>query len=165
MALSVVIFGFIGGITGVTLGTQQINIIAHNTLRITGHFHATVVGGTTLAFMGLTYYVIPLIWRRDFVLPGVARLQPWLFGIGILMVSIGMSFAGSLGVPRRDWDIEPAGVFDAAHIFLGFMGIGAIIAVIGLLIFCLLRRHPACRQRNQWSRHGRLGSRPTSGWI
>ena len=49
-----------------------------------------------------------------------------------------MSFAGSLGVPRRDWDIEPAGVFDAAHIFLGIMGIGAIIAVIGLLIFALL---------------------------
>ena len=42
------IFGFGGGITGVTLGTQQINIIAHNTLRIPGHFHVTVVGGTTL---------------------------------------------------------------------------------------------------------------------
>ncbi|HEY0968794.1 MAG TPA: cbb3-type cytochrome c oxidase subunit I, partial [Opitutaceae bacterium] len=55
--LSLLIFGFVGGITGVTLGTQQINIIAHNTLRITGHFHATVVGGTTLAFMGLAYYV------------------------------------------------------------------------------------------------------------
>ena len=138
VALSVVIFGFIGGITGVTLGTQQINIIAHNTLRITGHFHATVVGGTSLAFMGLTYYVIPLIWRRDFILPGVARIQPWLFGGGILLVSIGMSFAGSLGVPRRSWDVESAGVYDAAHIFLGIMGIGAIIAVIGLLIFCLL---------------------------
>lgn len=138
VALSVAIFGFIGGITGVTLGTQQINIIAHNTLRITGHFHATVVGGTTLAFMGLTYYVIPLFFRRDFIMPGIARLQPWLFGIGILMVSIGMSFAGSLGVPRRDWDIEPAGVFDAAHLFLGIMGIGAIIAVLGLLIFVLL---------------------------
>ena len=138
VAISLVIFGFIGGITGVTLGTQQINIIAHNTLRITGHFHATVVAGTSLAFMGLTYYVIPLIFRRDFILPGLARIQPWLFGIGILMVSIGMSFAGSLGVPRRSWDIEPAGVFDSAHIFLGIMGIGAIIAVIGLLIYVLL---------------------------
>src|SRR5690606_18435453 len=83
--LSLVIFGFIGGITGVTLGTQQINIIAHNTLRIPGHFHATVVGGTTLAFMGVAYYVVPLFFRRDFVWRGAARLQPWLFGIGILM--------------------------------------------------------------------------------
>lgn len=139
MVLSVLIFGFIGGITGVTLGTQQINIIAHNTLRITGHFHATVVGGTTLAFMGLAYYVIPLIFRRDFIWRGAARLQPWLFGGGILLVSIGMSFAGSLGVPRRDYDIEPAGVFGpAAHLFLGVMGLGAIVAVLALFLFVIL---------------------------
>lgn len=137
--LSLLIFGFIGGITGVTLGTQQINIIAHNTLRITGHFHATVVGGTTLAFMALTYYVIPLMFRRDFIWRGAARVQPWLFGGGILLVSLGMSFAGSLGVPRRSYDIEPAGIFGgAAHLFLGVMGIGAVIAVIGLLLFAVL---------------------------
>lgn len=137
--LSLLIFGFIGGITGVTLGTQQINIIAHNTLRITGHFHATVVGGTTLAFMGLAYYVIPLIFRRDFILRPLARLQPWMFGVGILMVSIGMSFAGSLGVARRVYDIEPAGIYGpTAHLFLGIMGVGAILAVLGLLLFVVL---------------------------
>jgi heme/copper-type cytochrome/quinol oxidase subunit 1 len=58
--LSVVVFGFVGGITGVTLGTEQINIIAHNTMRIPGHFHSTVVSGTALAFMGATYYLLPL---------------------------------------------------------------------------------------------------------
>jgi cytochrome c oxidase subunit 1 len=137
--LSLLIFGFIGGITGVTLGTQQINIIAHNTLRITGHFHATVVGGTTLAFMGLAYYVIPLIFRRDFLWRPLARIQPWLFGIGILMVSIGMSFAGSLGVARRVYDIEPAGIYGAAaHLFLAIMGVGAIVAVLSLFLFVVL---------------------------
>lgn len=139
VALSLAIFGFIGGITGVTLGTQQINIIAHNTLRITGHFHATVVGGASLAFMGLTYYVIPLIFRRDFIWRSAARAQPWLFGIGILMVSIGMSFAGSVGVPRRDYDIESSGAFGpAAHLFLGIMGVGAILAAGALFLFVIL---------------------------
>ncbi len=138
-ALSLVIFGFVGGITGVTLGTQQINIIAHNTMRIPGHFHATVVGGTTLAFMGLTYYVIPLIFQRDFIWRGMARVQPWLFGGGILLVSFGMSFAGSLGVSRRVHDIEYAGAYGpAAHLFLGLMGIGAIIAVFSLVAFVLM---------------------------
>ena len=138
-ALSVVIFGFVGGITGVTLGTQQINIIAHNIRRITCHFPATLVGGTTLAFMGLAYYVIPLMFRRDFIWRGAARLQPWLFGGGLLLVSLGMSFAGSLGVARRVYDIEHAGVYGpAAHLFLGIMGIGAIIAVVGLLLFVVL---------------------------
>ncbi len=139
VVLSVLIFGFIGGITGVTLGTQQINIIAHNTLRITGHFHATVVGGTTVAFMGLAYYVIPLMFRRDFIWRRAARVQPWLFGGGILMVSLGMSFAGSLGVARRVYDIEHAGIYGpAVHLFLGIMGVGAIIAVAGLFLFVAL---------------------------
>ena len=142
--LSLLIFGFIGGITGVTLGTQQINIIAHNTLRIPGHFHATVVGGTSLAFMGLCYYVVPLIFRREYPLRWLVRLQPWLFGGGITLFAVTMSFAGSYGVPRRHWDAEFSNApyatgFDAgAHVMLGLVGIGAVIAFLGLLIFLLL---------------------------
>jgi cytochrome c oxidase subunit 1 len=142
--LSLVIFGFGGGITGVTLGTQQINIMAHNTLRIPGHFHVTVVGGTTLAFMALTYYVVPLIFQRDFYAKTWCRIQPYLFGGGITLMALGMSFAGSYGVPRRHWDIEFTGGqfatgFDAgAHVMLGILGIGAVIAFLGLLLYCLL---------------------------
>lgn len=137
--LSVIIFGFLGGITGVTLGTQQINIIAHNTLRIPGHFHVTVVGGTTLAFMALAYYVIPLIFQRDFIWRGLARIQPWLFGIGITLLAFGMSFAGSLGASRRSWDVDAQGVYGpAVHLWLGVLGIGGVLAFIGLLAFVLL---------------------------
>lgn len=135
--LSLVIFGFIGGITGVTLGTQQINIIAHNTLRIPGHFHATVVGGTTLAFMGLTYYVVPLVFQKDYVLKPLARIQPYLFAAGILLVSFGMSFAGSMGVARRSWDIEATGSIygPTAHVFLGLVGIGGVLAFVALFVY------------------------------
>jgi cytochrome c oxidase subunit 1 len=138
--VSLVIFGFIGGITGVTLGTQQINIIAHNTLRIPGHFHATVVGGTTLAFMGLCYYVVPLLWQREYILKPLCRIQPYLFGLGILILSIGMSFAGSLGVSRRSWDINAAGSTygPSAHLFLGVVGLGGALAFLALLLFVLL---------------------------
>ncbi len=59
MALSVVLFGFLGGISGVVLGTEQINLLMHNTLYVPGHFHGTVVAGTTLAFMAITYIVVP----------------------------------------------------------------------------------------------------------
>jgi cytochrome c oxidase subunit 1 len=140
--ISLVIFGFIGGITGVTLGTQQINILAHNTLRIPGHFHATVVGGTSLAFMGLTYYVVPLFFEREYSLKPLARIQPWLFGAGIIMVSMGMSFAGSGGVARRTWEIESAGIYDPmVYLMLGLVGIGGIIAFVGLLLYILLTVH------------------------
>ena len=144
MFLSLVIFGFLGGITGVTLGTQQINITAHNTLRIPGHFHATVVGGTTLAFMGLTYYVVPLIFQREFRARAIARIQPYIFGAGITIMAVGMSFAGSYGVPRRHYDVTFSGAnmapqFDSgAHTMLGVMGVGATLAFIGMLAFILL---------------------------
>jgi len=138
--LSLVIFGFGGGITGVTLGTQQINIIAHNTLRIPGHFHVTVVGGTTLAFMGLAFYVVPLLFQREYIFKPLARLQPYLFGIGITILAMGMSFAGSMGVARRSWDIEATGSIygSTAHLFLAAVGIGGILAFTGLLLFILL---------------------------
>jgi cytochrome c oxidase subunit 1 len=142
--LSLVIFGFGGGITGVVLGTQQINIMAHNTLRIPGHFHVTVAGGTALAFMALTFYLVPLIFQREFYAKALCRLQPWLFGIGISIFAIGMSFAGSYGVPRRHWDVDFSGAqfavgFDSgAHVMLGLMGIGGVIAFTGLLLFVVL---------------------------
>ncbi|HEU6450709.1 MAG TPA: cbb3-type cytochrome c oxidase subunit I, partial [Gemmatimonadaceae bacterium] len=142
--LSVVVFGFFGGITGVTLGTEQINILAHNTLRIPGHFHATVVSGTALAFMASTYYLIPLIFRRKVAFWGLARWQPYLFAGGMLMVETGMTFAGSFGVPRRHWDISfSQAPFDVqfspvVDLFLALMGIGGIIAVTGALAFILI---------------------------
>lgn len=144
--LSLVIFGFGGGITGVTLGTHQINIIAHNTLRIPGHFHVTVAGGTTLAFMGLAYYVVPLIFRREYSFKVFARLQPYIFGFGISLMAIGMTLAGSLGVPRRHPDIDFTGARIAVDLgdaapFLAMLGIGGVIAAVGALIFVLLTVH------------------------
>jgi len=142
--MSLCIFGFIGGITGVTLGTEQINITAHNTLRIPGHFHSTVVGGTSLAFMGLAYYVVPLVFQKEFYAKKIARIQPFIFATGIVMLSMGMSFAGSYGVPRRHWDVEFSGAqfsvgFDpSVHVWLGLLGVGGTLAFIGLLTFVLL---------------------------
>ncbi|HEX9893037.1 MAG TPA: cbb3-type cytochrome c oxidase subunit I [Gemmatimonadales bacterium] len=144
LVLSIVVFGFVGGITGVTIGTEQINIIAHNTMRIPGHFHSTVVSGTALAFMGTTYYLLPLIFRRKVAFWKLARLQPYLFAGGLLLLVMGMTFAGSFGVPRRHWDISfSQAPFDvqfspAVDLFLAMMGIGGIIAVTGALSFILI---------------------------
>lgn len=140
-ALSFLIFGFLGGTSGVIIGTMQPNLQAHNTLRVPGHFHATVVAGTTLAFMGLAYYIIPLIARRELVGKGWAKVQPYLFAFGITLMVLGMNFSGMLGIPRRTWDISYAAAPlavkfpDAAQVTLGVVGMGGVIAVLGLLIF------------------------------
>ncbi len=141
MALSVVIFGFLGGITGVTIGTEQINIIAHNTLRVPGHFHTTVVGGTALAFFAVTYYVLPLIFRKRVAFWRLAQVQPYLFGGGIVVMSMSMIFMGIFGVPRRHWDASfqgapyPVELHPVVEVFQATLGIGGLVAAFAVLSF------------------------------
>lgn len=142
--LSLVIFGFLGGISGVVMGTEQINLIIHNTLYVPGHFHATVATGTTLAFMALTYWLVPVLFRREIIFPKIARLQPYLFGLGMAGVSLFMMGAGTLGVPRRHWDIAFSdsplvhNFPETAYALLGMMGVSILFAVVGGGLFCLL---------------------------
>jgi cytochrome c oxidase subunit I len=144
LIFSIVVFGFVGGITGVTIGTEQINIIAHNTMRVPGHFHATVVSGTAVAFMGLTYYVIPLVFRRKVAFWRLAQIQPYLFAGGMLVFSMAMSFSGYFGVPRRTWDISFANAaFDfqfspVADLMLAVMALGGLAAAAGGGIYILV---------------------------
>jgi cytochrome c oxidase subunit 1 len=137
-------FGFLGGISGVVLGTEQINLIMHNTLYVPGHFHATVVAGTTLTFMAMTYLVVPLIFRRELILKGVAKWQPYVFGIGVAGISVFMMGAGTLGVARRHWDM---GFGDAiltfeypatAFLMMGLNGLSAILAALGGVMYIVV---------------------------
>ncbi|HLV27127.1 MAG TPA: cbb3-type cytochrome c oxidase subunit I [Gemmatimonadales bacterium] len=141
LVLSVVVFGFVGGITGVTIGTEQINIIVHNTLRVPGHFHATVVSGTAVAFMGATYYLIPLVFQRRVAFWSMARLQPYVFAGGMFIFTVAMTAAGNFGVPRRHWDITfsqaPYSVpFNPmVDVLLALVALGGVIAATGALMF------------------------------
>jgi cytochrome c oxidase subunit 1 len=136
MFLSLVLFGFLGGISGVVLGTEQLNIMLHNTIYVPGHFHATVVTGTTLAFMAITYLLVPLIFQREIVWRGLARWQPYLFAIGAGGISLFMMGAGTLGVSRRHWDItfsDSALSFaysQAAFLMMALNGIFAVLAAV-----------------------------------
>jgi len=144
MFMSLVMFGFLGGISGVVMGTEQINLIVHNTLYVPGHFHATVVAGTTLAFMAITYLLVPLIFRREVMFKKVAQLQPYVFGLGVAGISLFMMGAGTLGVPRRHWDITFADALSqyqfspAAFLMLALNGLSAIMAATGGAMYILV---------------------------
>ena len=144
MFLSLLGFGFLGGISGVVLGTEQLNLIMHNTFYVPGHFHATVVVGTTLAFMAITYFLIPVLFRREVMFPKLAQWQPYLFGIGMSAFSLFMMGAGTLGVPRRHWDMTMAGNLmphewpGTAYLMVGLMAVSGIVAVIGGAAYLLI---------------------------
>lgn len=148
LVVSMILFGLLGGISGVIIGGPQVNMISHNTLLVPAHFHMTVVAGTTTAFMGIAYYLVPLIFQRQFLFRRIAQWQPYVYGLGMLVFGIGMGLAGHWGVPRRHWDITfssaPAlgmNLIDLRPeiaVFLAMMGIGGIIAVVGGAMFVLV---------------------------
>lgn len=144
MFISLIVFGFIGGITGVVMGTEQINLIIHNTIFVPGHFHATVAVGTTMAFMAITFFLIPVLFRRQLIWPNACKWQPYIFGGGMLILILFLLGAGTLGVPRRHWDINFS---DAALQFqfagtavtmMGIAGLGGLLAAVGGGLFCLI---------------------------
>jgi len=142
--ISLIGFGFLGGISGVMMGTEQLNMIIHNTIYVPGHFHATVVLGTTLAFMAITYFLLPTLFQREIILPGWAKWQPYVFGIGMGVFTLTMMGAGTLGVPRRHWDITFAGASlpyefpGTALLMMTLVGISGVIAIIGGAMYIII---------------------------
>jgi cytochrome c oxidase subunit 1 len=141
MFIALIGFGFLGGISGVMMGTEQLNMLIHNTIYVPGHFHATVVVGTTLSFMALTYFLIPVLFRREMIAPGLAKLQPYLFGLSMYFFCLVMMGAGTLGVSRRHWDMAFSGAAlayewpGAAYLMMGLVGIAGVAAIVGGAIY------------------------------
>jgi cytochrome c oxidase subunit 1 len=144
MFMSLIGFGFLGGISGVMMGTEQLNLIIHNTIYVPGHFHATVVIGTTLAFMALTYFLIPTLFQRELMFPRLAQWQTYLFGLGMTGFALFMMGAGTLGVPRRHWDMTFAGnplgyeFAGTAYLMMGIMALSGLLAIVGGAAYLLI---------------------------
>ena len=141
MFIALIGFGFLGGISGVMMGTEQLNMIIHNTIYVPGHFHATVVVGTTLSFMALTYFLIPVLFRREMINPKLAQWQPYLFGLSMYFFCLVMMGAGTLGVSRRHWDMAFSGAAmayewpGAAYLMMGLVGIAGVASIVGGAIY------------------------------
>lgn len=124
LVLSPVVFG-VGGIMGL--------VISGSDTRTPAHYHA-VIAGVNLACMGLMLtYCLPRMQRP--VPPNVRlRLQVAMFGCGQLLASIGLFLAGGYGAPRK----TPSGAVDlvsGAAVGMSLHGVGALIAVIGGILF------------------------------
>lgn len=118
-------------VCGIVLGA----IIDGQTTLVTAHYHGTI-GAVTLAFMGLTYGVLPLLGHAMPPQPRIG-LQLRLYGYGILMMMSGLAGAGLMGAPRKmagNVGVE----FSVETISRVFLGIGGSLATAGILMFLYL---------------------------
>lgn len=121
-------------VAGLALGT----LIDGQTTLVTAHYHGTI-GAVTVAFMGLTYVVLPAL---DAPAPAAAavRLQLSLYGYGILLMMGGMAGAGLMGAPRKmpgNLGFE-FGIETASRLLLG---LGGTLATAGILMFLVVVLH------------------------
>lgn len=124
---SMILFAVGGGISFLIKDSNTI---------ITAHYHGTG-GAVSLAFMGLTFHLLPRLGYREPDLKW-ATLMPYLYGIGQLLHILGLLWSGGYGVQRK-----VAGAAQELHGFaqtagMGLMGLGGLIAVIGGLVFLVL---------------------------
>ncbi|MBL8491815.1 MAG: cbb3-type cytochrome c oxidase subunit I, partial [Rhodocyclaceae bacterium] len=102
---------------------------------VTAHYHGTI-GAVTLAFMGLTHALLPLLGGGQGA-PRLIRRQLALYGNGILLMMAGLAGAGFHGAPRK----VPGNVaFEIGPEFMYrlVMGLGGSLATAGILMFIFL---------------------------
>ena len=111
-------------------------MIAGLDIVIPAHYHGATVG-VTIAFMGLTYYLLPRLGFGR--LPEkMATWQPQLYGGGQLMHVAGLAWSGGYGVQRKTAGAAQGldGISQTAG--MGLMGLGGLISVIGGLLFLVV---------------------------
>lgn len=137
LACSLILFA-IGGWTGTAQTTLQLNILTHNTMWVPAHIHAIVVGGTTLAFMGFAYVLVPLLTERRLWGGRLATVQAYLYAAGLLLLVATQSWAGVLGIPRRVSRVDVGADPHSWRLPMDLMGVAGGIAGLGGALFVVI---------------------------
>ncbi len=90
-----------GGVTGIVNASYSLNNVVHNTAWMPGHFHMTVAGPVFLGIVGMSLYIYSKMSGKRIFWPKINTIIPYLWVIGMLIFSFGMSWGGLLGEPRR----------------------------------------------------------------
>jgi cytochrome c oxidase subunit 1 len=104
----------LGGFGGAINAAYAMNTMVHNTAFIQGHFHLTLGTTVALSFMGATYWLLPRLLGRELRWPALARVQPYLWVLGMVFFSGSYHVAGLRGLPRRVYSASLAGDQGAA---------------------------------------------------
>lgn len=143
LVLSAIVF-FVGGFLGLFVdGTDT---------RTPAHYHG-VIAGVTLAFFGLFYALFLPLLGRSLARGRLIYSQVYCFAGGQLAACLGLFLAGGFGAPRKTAGTAQGLEGIEAMIGMAMNGIGALVAVIGGVLFiwtvaaALLRRPEKTRRQ------------------
>ncbi len=95
-----------GGMTGVAVATQSLDVHWHDTYFVVAHFHFIMVGGTVTAFVGAAHYWFPKMFGRMYS-ERMGLLTSASVFFGFLLTFIPQFLLGNAGMPRRYYSYPP----------------------------------------------------------
>lgn len=125
-----------GGITGLLNASFNMNVALHNTTWVVGHFHVTLGGAVFMTYMGMLYWILPIIRGRKLWQPRLATIQAYLWLGGMLIFAGAMGRAGIAGATRRTDSGDPAAYVSEA--MSGWLNLSAVAGFILLASSILL---------------------------
>jgi cytochrome c oxidase subunit 1 len=134
--LAMILFAF-GGIGGLINASFSLNRLVHNTAWIPGHLHLTVGTAVTLSFMGITYWLVPLLRGRALWSRRLALVQVWSWVAGMVIFSNALHRLGFMGAPRRTMLGAAPYVQPEWKAVLPLVGIGGSILTLSALLYFL----------------------------
>jgi len=135
-------FGFLflfvfGGMTGVALATQALDVHWTDTYFVVAHFHFIMVGGSVTAFLAAAHYWFPKMFGRLYN-ERVGTLAATAVFLGFLLTFFPQFLLGNMGMPRRYYAYPPR--FQFLHVLstggAWLLG-GAVLIAIGNLLAAL----------------------------
>lgn len=89
-----------GGMTGVAVATQSLDVHWHDTYFVVAHFHFIMVGGTLTMFLAAAYYWFPKMFGKLYS-ERVGLLTAIAVFIGFFLTFFPQFLLGNMGMPRR----------------------------------------------------------------
>lgn len=147
-ALGFIFLFTLGGVTGVVLANNPIDVYMHDTYYVVAHFHyAMSLGALFGVFTGFYYWFGKM---SGYAYPeGLAKLQFWLLFIGTNLTFFPQHFLGLAGMPRRipDYPDVYAG-WNYWSSIGSYMGAASAVLFLVVVLIAFVRKVPV--GANQW---------------
>jgi cytochrome c oxidase subunit 1 len=131
-AVGFVMLFTMGGVTGVVLANNPVDVALHDTYYVVAHFHYVLSLGAVFAMFAGFYYWVGKMSGHEYP-ETLGRIHFWMTFIGVNLAFFPQHFLGIHGMPRRVPDYPDA--------FAGWnmvSSIGAYIAFAGSILFLVV---------------------------